>query len=334
MKKVNSRTNCYFTHSLIAELVFILMQVFDKKASFNIEKIYSEEYIANIKEEYRFLEEIIDSLPNHGLEMLEFLLISNNFNDIEEYKRLVLSLKNEDFFYYFYGGYIDINLLRPALQDDKELNKLYSGFEFISTSVLALNSLFHNKYLFVNELFSCIEKLYTKEFIKYYEDITAEIYDEFEKIENSLLEIEPLELSQKIMGKVFKNRGPYKNFIFIPSYFIKRKAVRFFGTDQILMYSINNNQPARNDIIKVLKIISDDKRFEILELLTGNNPLTGKDLAEKLDLSKATISHHIEQLKEAGLINEERVKNSKFYSINSRAVETFLNCLSSILKKY
>jgi predicted transcriptional regulator len=58
----------------------------------------------------------------------------------------------------------------------------------------------------------------------------------------------------------------------------------------------------------------------------------GKDLAEKLGLSKATVSHHIEQLKETGFINEERNKNSKFYSINSASVDKFLDYLSSKLK--
>lgn len=332
MKNFNSRSNCYFTHSIIADLVFVLMQVFNKKNCASIENIYSEIYIESVREEHRFLAEVIASLPSHGYEMLEFLLLNDNFNNIEEYKRFILSIEDDKFFYDFYGKYIDNELLKLALQDDKGLNKLYSSYDSISTSFIALKSLFNNKSLFVDEFFSCLERLYTKDFANIYEQITTRVYDEFDRIENSLLELEPLELSQRIMGKTFKNRGPYKNFTFVPSHFVTGKAVRFFGKDQILIYSINHNQFTRDDITKILKIISDDKRFEIIELLSENKPLMGKELAERLDLSKATISHHIEQLKGTGFINEERIKNSKFYSINSVAIDKFMNYLSSKLR--
>jgi DNA-binding transcriptional ArsR family regulator len=192
--------------------------------------------------------------------------------------------------------------------------------------------LFINKDLFLSEFFSFIESLYTEKFIEKYKEVETQVYQELSKIENSLLDMEPLELSQKIMGKTFNNKGPYKDYIFIPSYFINIRAIRFFGEDQILIYSLHHKDFTKEDIINILKVISDETRFEIIELLFKENSMMGKDLASKLNLSTPTISHHMEKLKEIGFINEERVKNSKYYSVNHNSIDKFVKNLSSRFK--
>lgn len=333
MVNINGRSNCYFTHSMVADLIFILISIFDKNSkTTNLSDIYTEDYIVSMEHNYRFLGEIINSLPSHGYEMLEFLLINRDFNNISEYKNFVGNIIDEEFFYNLYGQYIDKDYLRLALQNDGELNKLYSENSYISTSYLALKSLFSNKDLFLQELFSGLENLCTEEFLKTYQDIVPKVDAELYNIEKSLSTMEPLDLSQSIMGKTFKNRGPYKTFIFIPSYFINIKATRYFGKDQILIYSLNHRELTKNDITKIFKIISDETRFEIIELLSKGDSMMGKDLANDLNLSTPTISHHMEKLKEAGFINEERIKNSKFYSINYNSIDKFINSLSSIFK--
>lgn len=333
MVNINGRSNCYFTHSMVADLIFILISIFDKDSKNSyLSDVYTEDYINSIEYNYRSLGEILNSLPSRGCEMLEFLLINRDFNDISEFKNFIGNMEDEEFFYNFYGQYIDKNSLRLALQDDEGLNKLYSENRYISTNYLALKSLFSNKAFFLQEFFSCIESLCTEEFIKLYQDMVLRVNVELYNIEMSLSTMEPLDLSQSIMGKTFKNRGPYETFIFIPSYFINMKAIRYFGKDQILIYSLNHRELAKNDITKILKIISDDTRFEIIELLSKADSMMGKDLARDLNLSTPTISHHMERLKESGFINEERIKNSKYYSVNHNSIDKFINSLSSRFK--
>ncbi len=333
MVNIKDKLNCYFTHSMVVDLIFILISIFDKdKKVSNLSDIYTEDFIDSIEYNYRFLGEIMNSLPSHGYEMLEFILINRDFNDIKNYKKFLVNMEDEEFFYNIYGQYIDKKLLRLALQDDEGLNKLYSENSYISTNYLALKSLFSNKDLFLQEICSCLESLCTEEFLKVYEDIVPMLYLELSNIEESLITIEPLDLSQSIMGKTFKNRGPYETFIFIPSYFININATRYFNKDQILIYSLKNRELTKNDITKILKIISDETRFGIIELLSKGDSMMGKDLAMALNLSTPTISHHIERLKEARFINEERIKNSKFYSINHNSIDKFIDSLSSKLK--
>lgn len=333
MMNIGGRSNSYFTHSMVADLIFILISIFDKDSkTSNLSDIYSEDYVDSIEYNHRFLGEIMSSLPSRGFEMLEFLLINRDFNDMKSFKSFIENMEDDEFFYNIYGQYIDKNLLRLALQDDEGLNKLYSENSYISTNYLALKSLFSNKDLFVQEFFSCLKSLCTEEFLKIYQDIVPRFDLELYNIEKSLSTMEPLDLSQSIMGKIFKNKGPYETYTFIPSYFINIRAIRYFGKDQILIYSLNHRELTKNDITKILKIISDDTRFEIIELLSKKDSMMGKELARDLNLSTPTISHHMERLKDAGFVNEERIKNSKFYSINYNSIDKFINSLSSRIK--
>lgn len=334
MNKISVRDNCYFTDSAIADLVFILIRIFkNEELPSSFQSVYTAEYINIIRERHRFLGEIFSSLETNGFEMLEFLLCNKNYNNPDEYKAFVTSLDDEEYFYIFFGRYVDKTLIRKALQKDEYLNEMYSKYSFISSSYLALKSLFLNKKLFLQEFFSCLEELNTNEFKKEYEKMSELIYTNLNEVERALELKEPLAFSESIMGKTFRNRGPYEEFIFIPSYLIPIKAIRYFGRNQILIYQPKRDELNRNDIIKILKILSDDTRFQIIELLSKNKSMKGKDIASAVKLTTPTISHHIEQLKEAGFIHEERVKNSKYYSVNSIAVSKFVDYLSKTLKE-
>ena len=61
-------------------------------------------------------------------------------------------------------------------------------------------------------------------------------------------------------------------------------------------------------LAKTFKALSDPVRREILQLLR-NGRLSAGDIASKFDMTGATVSYHLSQLKKAELISEERVKN-------------------------
>ena len=59
---------------------------------------------------------------------------------------------------------------------------------------------------------------------------------------------------------------------------------------------------------ETLKAISDPVRRNILEILKEEKKSAG-ELASEFNLSGATVSYHLTQLKKAGLILESRHKN-------------------------
>ncbi len=74
---------------------------------------------------------------------------------------------------------------------------------------------------------------------------------------------------------------------------------------------------------ETLKAISDPVRRDILELLKEEKKSAG-ELASEFNLSGATVSYHLTQLKKAGLILESRHKNFIYYELNASVFEEVL----------
>lgn len=71
------------------------------------------------------------------------------------------------------------------------------------------------------------------------------------------------------------------------------------------------------------KAISDPVRRQILEMLKNEKKSAG-EIAEKFNLTNATVSYHLSQLKKADLITETREKNYIFYELNVSVFEDVL----------
>lgn len=76
----------------------------------------------------------------------------------------------------------------------------------------------------------------------------------------------------------------------------------------------------------LFKALNDPTRRKILELLQKKDMAAG-DIADKFNISKPSISHHLDLLKQAGLV--EAVKEGQFiyYSINTTVVDDILKWL-------
>ncbi|MEH2959617.1 autorepressor SdpR family transcription factor [Candidatus Merdisoma sp. JLR.KK006] len=63
------------------------------------------------------------------------------------------------------------------------------------------------------------------------------------------------------------------------------------------------------------KALSDPTRRRILKLLSDRD-MTAGEIAECFDISKPSISHHLNTLKTAGLVLDERKGQNIIYSLN------------------
>jgi ArsR family transcriptional regulator, arsenate/arsenite/antimonite-responsive transcriptional repressor len=70
----------------------------------------------------------------------------------------------------------------------------------------------------------------------------------------------------------------------------------------------------------LFKALNDSTRREILELLRDKD-LSAGQIADQFHISKPSISHHLDLLKQAGLV--EAVKEGQFvyYSLNTTVVD-------------
>ena len=53
---------------------------------------------------------------------------------------------------------------------------------------------------------------------------------------------------------------------------------------------------------------------------------------KRVSIATSTVSHHMEQMKESGLITEEPVKNSKFYGLSKQRAKELLDEIAKDLE--
>ena len=81
----------------------------------------------------------------------------------------------------------------------------------------------------------------------------------------------------------------------------------------------------------IFKALNDVTRREILELLKEKD-LTAGDIAASFDISKPSISHHLDILKRADLIASEKKGQFVIYSVNTTIMEDVLQWILTFKK--
>ena len=71
---------------------------------------------------------------------------------------------------------------------------------------------------------------------------------------------------------------------------------------------------------RVAKALADPRRFEMLEAIGAAPELACQRLCNCFPVSQATISHHLKELRQAGLITMERRGKNRLCGVNQEAV--------------
>lgn len=80
---------------------------------------------------------------------------------------------------------------------------------------------------------------------------------------------------------------------------------------------------------KAFKALNDPTRRRILELLRQRD-MTAGDIANEFDMSFPSVSHHLDQLRQAGLVAS--VKEGQFvrYSLNTTVVDELIGWMLAL----
>jgi ArsR family transcriptional regulator len=79
-------------------------------------------------------------------------------------------------------------------------------------------------------------------------------------------------------------------------------------------------------IVKILRVVADLNRLRILLLLRGEE-LSVAELQEILVMGQSTISTHLSQLKQAGLVEDRRTGKSSLYRLSPSGVDGVLDLM-------
>ena len=78
---------------------------------------------------------------------------------------------------------------------------------------------------------------------------------------------------------------------------------------------------------ETFKALSDPVRRDIL-VLWRDKAMSAGEIGEHFDLTGATMSYHLNQLKKAGLVYENKEKNYIYYQLNTSVMEEIILWLS------
>lgn len=78
--------------------------------------------------------------------------------------------------------------------------------------------------------------------------------------------------------------------------------------------------------IEVIKALGDETRIEILKII-GKRELNASEIANQCILSRPTISHHLQILRRAKILQYRKEGKEIYYSVNMNTLKVFSQSL-------
>jgi DNA-binding transcriptional ArsR family regulator len=149
-------------------------------------------------------------------------------------------------------------------------------------------------------------------------------------------------LEELTQGMRFSELSGLKELVLIPSYWCTpvsyivkldlQQEIWSFGARPVTA-SLEPGEIVPDEILRALRALADPTRQRILRYL-AEQPLTQAQLARRLRLRAPTITHHLRELRMAGLVRlmmEGMAGKNKHYSARTEAIDHVLDALSKFL---
>lgn len=305
--------------------------------------IFGAEQVADWKRRYRFLFGTYDAVKHLSPSGVQDFLLDTLSPELtaEHFQSCVLSRPAMERLWrqcgWEYFG-ISADELEAALTDDGMLTQIYERVETVCADFLAFSAFVRQNERYLRDFFALAQEMNTPALHAALEAHTEQIEALREKTRDGLRRMEPLAFAQELMGKTFYHRGPYETFFILPSLLMPFAYVRLFydeGTPHnrmLLFCTVRSAERGQARILAELKALADPTRYQILMLLARNGPCKGQDVARALHLAPSTVSHHMTELRDNGLVTEEQVRSAKLFGVSRNTVKELLSTISSDLR--
>ena len=83
---------------------------------------------------------------------------------------------------------------------------------------------------------------------------------------------------------------------------------------------------------KVLKALAHPARLKLVDVLSEHDEVCVCDLTESIGSDMSTVSRHLAQLKNAGIVESEKQGQMVFYRLRVKCLTSLFNCIESVVK--
>lgn len=326
--RIDSNINCKIIFSKTVELLSAVHLLADKKHHAFLPE-WSRKVIEGLTPRGKETLDLISELHFPALELYDFILKDEIYQDVALLLDWILQAPVLEFVYTALNGEIDRVKIEEAWKDPKDFHNIIEGLSIAASgSERVLQAIVYDTENYRRDLVELIREI-EHQGIEEVTDSLGEQYEEaMENVRARLVHKNPIELSEEIKGSKVSSRKEYKEYIFVPSYFLHHHNIISYGGERfMLVYNININNTDISEeaerLANLLKVLSEKSRLEILRQLKRRTTY-GKVLSSRLKLTTATISRHLEQLRAINLIREVKADNVKYFKVNSEELDKLL----------
>ncbi|MGM9950089.1 MAG: ArsR/SmtB family transcription factor [Lysinibacillus sp.] len=278
----------------------------------------------------------LKKLPDYSVyNLFNFLIPIPHFSSVELFAESLKRMAPGKFLYYFWGEDLPLETVVELWENPERIWELERSYYWQTDEVRAL----YQQWL--------------PELPRFRDDL-AELLLDISKstvfqamwqerkplMEASIRELQQLSmpslsLAQYVMGKTFRRTSLYKMYYFIPSYCMTPGRIRIFNESVCMVIygcanALSDERQASDELAVHLKALADPNRLLILRLLSVKKEY-GAKLAEYIGLTTATISHHLDILKKAGLVKEEKIGTIKYFAVDKEQVTEMMQRLQHLI---
>ena len=83
---------------------------------------------------------------------------------------------------------------------------------------------------------------------------------------------------------------------------------------------------------KVLKALAHPARLKLVDVLAEHEEVCVCELTEEIGMDMSTVSRHLTQLKNAGIVESDKRGQMVFYSLRVKCLKSLFGCIESVVK--
>lgn len=330
ISELNEEQIIYLSSPVIETLALFSSLIQVKNDFLSEERVSLEEAYKN-----NFAVIYLKRFPDYSVYNLFNLLIPiPHFSSVELFAEGLKHMAPSKFLYYFFGENIPLDTITTLWEKPEIIWKLENNSYWQTNEVRAL----YEQWIpqlerFKEELAELLLNISkTTVFQEMWQERKPLMDASIRELEQ--LSMPSLSLAQYVMGKTFRRTSLYKMYYFIPSYCMTPARIRIFNESVCMVIygcanALSDDRESSEELAERLKALADPNRLLILRLLAVKKEY-GAKLAEYIGLTTATISHHLDILKKAGLVKEEKIGTIKYFAVDKEQVTEMLQSLQHL----